>query len=290
MSTPLDASRPNAARMYDYWLGGKDNYEADRHAADAVRRLRPNVAEQALDNKKFQTRAITYVAGQGVRQFLDIGSGLPTSPPRTDGISPPRAEPPRAEPPRAEGTAPLWQATHEAAQAVVPEAVVAYVDNDPVAVAHSRALLADASRGVVAASGDMCDPRAILDDPEIRDAGFDLTAPACVLLACVLHFVDAKTARDITTTLTRALAPGSFLVISVGFAQGQAGQDFASTYNAQAGPRIYAHSWEQITALFDGLDLIPPGLADTATWRPERPETTRSDRSNMIVGGAGRRP
>jgi hypothetical protein len=94
--TPLDVTKPNIARMYDYWLGGKDNFEADREAAEAIRRQRPNIAEQALDNKKFQTRAISYVAGQGVRQFLDIGSGLPTSPVRADG------------------TAPLWLATHEA--------------------------------------------------------------------------------------------------------------------------------------------------------------------------------
>jgi SAM-dependent methyltransferase len=271
MSTSFDASRPNAARMYDYWLGGKDNYEADRQAADAVRRLRPNVAQQALENKKFQTRAITYLAGQGVRQFLDVGSGLPTSPARGDGA------------PR------LWRSTHEAAQEVVPDAVVAYVDHDPVAVAHSRALLGDASGRVVAADGDMRDPRVILHDAEIRAAGFDLAAPACVLLACILHFVDAATAKGIGTAFSRALAPGSFLVISVGFARGQAGQDFASTYNAQDGPRIYAHSWEEITALFDDLDLVPPGITNTSTWRPGSPGTTRTDDSSMIVGGVGRR-
>src|ERR1700758_4240283 len=98
MSASFDTSKPNVARMYDYWLGGKDNFEADRRAADAVRELRPNVAEQALENKMFQTGAVACVAGQGVRQFLDIGSGLPTSPAR------------------AAGHRPLWLATHEAAQ------------------------------------------------------------------------------------------------------------------------------------------------------------------------------
>ena len=143
---PLDVTKPNVARMYDYWLGGKDNFEADREAAEAIRQRRPNVAAQALDNKKFQTRAISYVAGQGVRQFLDIGSGLPTSPVR------------------AEGAGPLWRATHEAARAVVPDAMVGYVDCDPVAVAHSQALLAKGSREIVAVHGDMSrpggDPRA----------------------------------------------------------------------------------------------------------------------------------
>jgi hypothetical protein len=141
--TPLDVTKPNIARMYDYWLGGKDNFEADREAAEAIRRQRPNIAEQALDNKKFQTRAISYVAGQGVRQFLDIGSGLPTSPVRADGA------------------APLWLATHEAARNVIPDAMVGYVDYDPVAVAHSQALLASGGRQVVAVDGDMGDPEAI---------------------------------------------------------------------------------------------------------------------------------
>ena len=183
--TPLDLTKPNTARMYDYWLGGKDNFEADREAAEAIRQRRPNIAEQALDNKKFQTRAISYVAGQGVRQFLDVGSGLPTSPVR------------------AEGAAPLWLATHEAARAVVPDAMVGYVDYDPVAVAHSQALLASGSRQVVAVEGDMGDPEAILAHPGIRQAGLRLDLPACVILCCVLHFLDAETARDLVARFAR---------------------------------------------------------------------------------------
>ena len=191
------------------------------------------------------------MAGQGVRQFLDIGSGLPTSPVR------------------AEGAAPLWLATHEAARAVVPDALVAYVNYDPVAVAHSQALLASGSGQVVAVNGDMGDPEAILSHPGIRRAGFRLDAPACVILCCVLHFLDAATAKHVVSSLTRALAPGSYLIISIGWGQGQAGHDFASTYNAQDGPRIYAHSWDEITGLFDGLDLVSPGLVDCATWRAD---------------------
>jgi O-methyltransferase involved in polyketide biosynthesis len=173
MTQPLDTTKPNIARMYDYWLGGKDNFEVDRKAAEAVRERRPDVAEQALDNKKFLTRAVTYVAGQGVRQFLDIGSGLPTSPARTGNQAP-------------------WLSTHEAAGAAIADPVVAYVDYDPVAVLHSQALLTGGSRQVVAVDGDMRDPAAILAHPEIRGAGFDPNAPACVILACVLHFVDAR--------------------------------------------------------------------------------------------------
>jgi hypothetical protein len=258
--------------MYDYWLGGTDNFEADREAAEAVRRVRPNVGEQALDNKRFLTRAVTYVAGHGVRQFLDVGSGLPTSPVRTPG------------------TEPQWLATHEAARRVMPDAMVAYVDHDPVAVRHSRTLLGPDLPGVIATAGDMRDPKAILADDEIRASGFDLDAPACVVLACVLHFVDAETAHDIASAFTRMLAPGSYLVISVGFGRGQEGSDFASTYNAQHGPRIYSHSWEEITGLFDGLELVPPGIVETSAWLPGQPEAGLGDHAAMIVAGVGRRP
>jgi hypothetical protein len=270
MTTPFDTSKPNAARMYDYWLGGKDNFEPDRKAAEAVRQLRPEIAEQALDNKRFQTRAVTYVAQQGVRQFLDVGSGLPTFPPESGPGQ--------------------WLPTHEAARAVAPDATVAYVDYDPVAVLHSQALLTGGSGGIVAVLGDMRDPLAILGHGDIRGAGFDLGSPACVILACVLHFVDATTARGIVTTFAQALAPGSYLVISVGFAKGQAGQDFARTYTAQDGARMYAHSWEEITAMFGGLELVPPGIVDTSSWRAGWPETVRPERSSMIVAGVGRRP
>jgi hypothetical protein len=271
MTTPFDTTKPSAARMYDYWLGGKDNFEADRRAADAVRQLRPEVAEQALDNKKFQTRAVTYVARQGIRQFLDIGSGLPTSPAAVQG-----------EPP--------WLPTHEAAMAVAPDAMVAYVDHDPVAVLHSQALLTGGSPRVVAARGEMGDPPAILSDPDILGSGFDPASPACVILACVLHFVDAQTAHGVVATFAEALAPGSYLIISVGFAKGQVGREFARTYNAQDGARMHAHSWEEITAMFDGLELVPPGIVDASSWRAGWPETVRAERSSMIVAGVGRRP
>ena len=270
--TPLDVTKPNTARMYDYWLGGKDNFEADREAAEAIRQRRPNIAAQALDNKKFQTRAITYVAGQGVRQFLDIGSGLPTSPVR------------------GEGAAPLWLATHQAARAVSPDAMVGYVNYDPVAVAHSQALLASGSRQVVAVDGDMGDPEAILTHPGIRQAGFSLDVPACVILCCVLHFLDAETAQGVVASFVRALAPGSYLIISIGWAQGQDGQDFASTYNAQDGSRIYAHSRSDITAMFDGTDLLPPGIVDCATWRVDPAPPRPADQTSMILGAVARRP
>ncbi|HEX3963414.1 MAG TPA: SAM-dependent methyltransferase [Trebonia sp.] len=269
-SSYIDTSKPNIARMYDYWLGGKDNYEADRKAADAVQEFRPAIAEQALDNKRFLTRAVGYVAAQGVRQFLDVGAGLPTSP-------------------TASGTA-GWVATHRAAEQVVAEPVVAYVDYDPVAVAHSRALLIGGAPHVVAVNGDMHDPAAILADDDIRAAGLDLTAPACVILACVLHFVDAGTARDIVSGFTAALARGSYLLLSVGFARADAA-DFATTYNSQNGARIYAHSWDQITGFFDGLDLVPPGVVDSADWQPGAPQGGEGPaKDNFIAAAVARVP
>ena len=263
MAAPFDTATPNMARMYDYWLGGKDNFEADRRAADAVRAVRPEVTEQALDNKKFLTRAVRYVAEHGVRQFIDVGAGLPTSPATADSVTP------------------AWLATHEAA-AVTADPVVAYVDNDPVAVLHSQALLTGSGAGIVAVEADMRDPAGILAHPAIHGAGFDPGVPACVILACVLHFVDAPAARDIVSAFARALAPGSCLIASVGFSRDTA---FASTYNAQQGARIYAHSWDEIIGFFGGLELIPPGITDTASW----PLTPAAERSSMIAGGIARR-
>jgi SAM-dependent methyltransferase len=275
--TPGDETTPNSARMYDYWLGGTDNYPADRAAADAVAARRPEIAEQSRSNKRFQTRAVTYVAGQGIAQFVDIGAGLPTSPPA-------------ARPGAGAGAAPGWRSTHEAARAVIPDAVVAYADQDPVAVAHARRLLAGGSARVVAVRGDARDPAAILADDDLRRAGFDPAAPACVLLCCLLHFLDAPAARAVVRGVAAALAPGSYVIISLGFAPGTAGDDFARVYNAQDGPRVYAHSWAQITALFDGLDLVPPGLADVVDWRPGGRAAAGAGPSTMIVGGVGRRP
>lgn len=136
----------------------------------------------------------------------------------------------------------------------------------------------------------MHDPAAILADGDIRAAGLDLTAPACVILACVLHFVDTGTARDIVSGFTGALAPGSYLILSVGFAKADAA-GFASTYNSQNGARIYAHSWDQITGFFDGLDLVPPGVADSAQWQPGPPSSDAGPaKDNFIAAAVARVP
>lgn len=267
--TSFDVTRPNIARMYDYWLGGKDHFAADRRAADAVRDARPDVAELALDNKKFLTRAVGYVASQGVRQFLDVGSGLPTSPVRESGA------------------APLWLSTHESAMTAAPNPIVAYVDYDPVAVLHSRALLAGEDGRIVAVRGDMRGPQAILADDGLRKAGFDLAEPACVILACVLHFVDHGTAKRIVAEFAGSLVPGSYLVISVGYdGEKPPGEDFTDAYNAQDGPRVYRQSRDGVDALFDGLGVLPPGVVDASTWRAERPGDVPAGRAMILAGVA----
>ena len=127
-----------------------------------------------------------------------------------------------------------------------------------------------------------------MDAGTARGAGFDLTAPACVIMACILHFVDARTARGIVATLTEALAPGSYVIISVGFAPGQAGREFANAYNAQSGPRIYSHSWPEITGMFGALELVPPGLVDARAWQAGWPPTAPPEHDG-IVAGLGRK-
>jgi S-adenosyl methyltransferase len=162
---PFDTAKPNVARVWDYWLGGKDNFAADRELAQKMLELYPLSAQMARENRQFLGRAVGYVADQGIRQFIDVGAGLPTA-----------------------------VNTHDVACRAAPGAKVAYVDNDPVVLAHAQALLATAP-GVIALAGDMRDPDAILADPGLARL-IRLDEPVCVLLSGVLHFVDASTAAD----------------------------------------------------------------------------------------------
>ncbi len=252
----FDASRPNIARVYDFLLGGKDNYAADRAEAARLLEVFPLLPLRARQNRLFLARAVTWLAGQeGVRQFIDIGCGLPTA-----------------------------QNTHQVAQAVHPGCRVAYVDRDPVVIAHASALLS--APGVIAVQADLADPAGILADPALRDV-INLAEPAAVILAMVLHFMDAATARGITGAITGALAPGSFVVISAGSGDEQTGRMLAREY--QAGP-LYNHSPAQIGAFFEGLDLIPPGLTDAWAWEPGPAAPLRPGlRGGHILAGVGRK-
>ena len=180
----FDTSTPNIARVYDYWLGGKDNYAADRAEAERLIAVYPRLPFLARQSRLFLARAVQWLAKQGVTQFLDLGCGLPTG-----------------------------QNTHEVAQAVHPDCRVVYADADPIVVAHARALLQ--GPGVTAIRGDIAEPDAIL--AEVRAQRLvNLAEPTAVILAMVLHFFDAATASEIVTTFARAVTPGSYIVLSVG--------------------------------------------------------------------------
>ena len=252
----FDPTRPNIARVWDYWLGGKDNFAVDRELAQKMLEVHPPSARMAQENRRFLGRAVSYVAACGVRQFIDVGAGLPTA-----------------------------VNTHDIAREVDPEARVAYVDNDPIVISHARSLLAR-SAGVIAVPGDMRRPEAILADAGLTEL-IDLAEPACVILSGVLHFVDAGTARDVTAAFARALAPSSYLIISVGSGNPSEGENFTSAYTAA---QVYIHTQEQILSFFDGLDLVPPGVVSVRGWHGGRPATNLKPRTATFLGGVARKP
>jgi len=252
---PFDPTRPNIARVWDYWLGGKDNFAADRELAEKMLAIHPVSAQMARENRQFLGRAVSYVAACGVRQFVDVGAGLPTA-----------------------------VNTHDIARSIDPQARVAYVDNDPIVISHARSLLAK-SPGVIAVPGDMRDPERILADAGLADL-IDLAEPACVILSAVLHFADAGTAREVAATFARAIVPGSYLIISVGSGSPSEGENFTSAYTAA---RIYIHSREEILSFFDGLDLVPPGVVPVPLWRSEGAALDGQAPTATFIGGVARK-
>jgi S-adenosyl methyltransferase len=244
----LDTGRAHPARIYDYWVGGRDNFAADRQAGAQVAELAPWVVSGARGNRAFLGRAVSWLAETGVVQFLDIGAGLPGA-----------------------GN------VHEIAQAVNPAARTVYVDNDELVLVHARALLARDAR-TVAVAGDARDPAAILADPDVR-SHLDLGRPVAVLLVALLHFiVDQAQAAGIVASLRDRLAPGSYLAISHVAdlpdavqrpGRAAATRAAADLYDSLASP-FALRSPEQITALFDGFDLVPPGVVPAHLWHPRR--------------------
>jgi hypothetical protein len=253
---PFDPTKPNIARVWDYWLGGKDNFAVDRELAQKMLEVHPPSAQMARENRRFLGRAVNYVAACGVRQFIDVGAGLPTV-----------------------------VNTHDIAQEVAPEARVAYVDNDPLVISHARSLLAK-SPGVIAVPGDMRNPEHILADGGLAEL-IDLAEPACVILSAVLHFTDAGTARGVTATFARALAPGSYLIVSVGSGNPSEEENFTSAYTAA---RIYVHSRDEILGFFNGLELVPPGVVSVRGWYGGRKAPSLKPRTATFLGGVARKP
>ncbi|MFD0687835.1 SAM-dependent methyltransferase [Actinomadura fibrosa] len=237
---PEHALTPNVARMYDYFLGGKDNYACDRDAADEVERVLPTVAGVARANRAFLQRAVRYVAERGIDQFLDIGTGLPT-----------------------QGN------VHEIARTVQPATRVVYADNDPVVVAHARALVStDEQTAVIQA--DVRDPDPLLADPQVH-ALLDFERPLCVLFVAVLHFVsDAEGPAGLMRRYIDAIPPGSHVILSHAAIEEQRNMQVGQTYRStSANAPLVARTREEVTALLDGLTILDPGVVPLHEWRPQ---------------------
>jgi O-methyltransferase involved in polyketide biosynthesis len=253
----FDSDTPNMARVYDYWLGGKDHYAADRAEAERLLAIYPPLRDLVRENRAFVTQAVTWAARQGIAQFIDLGAGLPASPP-----------------------------VHRAVRAVLPAARVAYVDVDPVVLSHARALLAT-DDGVTAVAADLRDPAAVLAHPQLR-AVIDLREPVCVILAAVLHFLDADAARAVTGGYARLMAPGSTLIISVArYDDEMLGKRLSAEYTAAT---WHNHSHADVVSFFAGLDLVGPGVTEAQTWRAWMPEPVMRHRDGHVLAGVARKP
>ena len=264
----IDPTVPSVARMYDYYLGGKDSFPADREAAEQVialgRELGSDIREGAAANRAFLIRGVRHLARSGVRQFLDLGTGLPTQ----DNV-------------------------HQVAQRVTPEAKVVYSDNDPIVLTHARALLAD-NPSTVIVDADVREPEAIL---EAAAGHLDFTRPVAVVIAAVLHFLhdDAEVAR-IIETLRRPLVPGSYLMISHGYAEPgrtdhRKAEQVRGIYRRSTAGMLAWRDRESLLGWFAGLDVLDPGVVPVQRWRNEDDpyDWTGLDRGG-VLGGVARVP
>jgi O-methyltransferase involved in polyketide biosynthesis len=251
----FDASVPNMSRVYDYWLGGKDHYAADRAEAGRLLEIYPPLADLVRENRAFITEAVGWAARQGTTQFIDLGAGLPATP-----------------------------SVHQAARDILPAARVAYVDTDVVVLSHIRALLATGD-GVTAVAADLRDPDAVLADPDLR-AVIDPARPAAVILGAVLHFLDADTARAVTARYARLLVPGSYLIISCASYDDEAlAKRLAAEYTAAT---WHNHTPAGIESFFAGLELVGPGITEAKNWRAWLPEPVPCHRAGHVLAGVGR--
>jgi hypothetical protein len=259
----IDTKRANAARVYDYWLGGSHNFLADQDAARAISAVQPSVRMSAHANRAFLGRAVRFLAANGIRQFLDIGSGIPT-----------------------EGN------VHEIAQRADPDSRIVYADVDPVAVAHSRAIL-DGSKGAAVIEADLREPLEILQNAAVHDM-IDFERPVGLLLVAVLHFIgDSEEPWRLVATLRDALAPGSYLAICHGTSEGTPAALRAAerVYNRSVATSVRVRPRADILAFFDGFDLVEPGLVYIPEWRPDSPEDVPEDPTKYWgLVGVGRKP
>ncbi|MBM2615901.1 SAM-dependent methyltransferase [Actinoplanes sp. LDG1-06] len=253
----FDTSVPHPARRYDYWLGGKDNFAADRESGDAIAAQFPGIRTAVVENRRFLRRAVTYLAeSEGVRQFLDVGTGLPTA-----------------------GN------THEVAQGIAGETRVVYVDNDPLVLAHARALLTGATSYVDA---DARDPGKILEEARRT---LDFEQPIALMLLAVLHFVtDDDDPYGLVRTFVEALPPGSFVALSHASGDWLPAEVVASITSGRHGAgRLRSQS--EVARFFDGLDVLPPGVVPLPEWRDGTEEKPRPEAAEVsMYAGIARKP
>jgi len=261
----IDTTKPQAARMYDYYLGGKDNFAADRETAQALMKIVPTIRAAARENRAFLGRAVRYlVAEAGIRQFLDIGTGLPSA-----------------------------NNVHEVAQDVEPSCRIVYVDNDPLVLAHARALLTSSAEGKTAyIEADLRDPEKILQHPVTRQT-LDFTKPVALMLVAVLHFLrDADGPRQIVETLLGALPSGSYLVASHATPEyyPDRGAAAARLYNERGVPFQFRLADEFAGVAFQGLEMVDPGLVPVSEWRPDSDAPIPLAAEIAWDGGVARKP
>jgi hypothetical protein len=257
----IDTSRPHPARMYDYYLGGKDNYEVDRAAAQRVIDLFPDIVPMARANREFMHRAVRYMVDSGIRQIIDIGTGIPTLP-----------------------------NTHQVAHEVSPEVHVAYVDNDPIVATYAGAHLVGAGdTGFLL--GDLRDPESVLRHPTVSKL-IDLGRPVGLMLVAVLHFVrDDEDPAGLVAAYRDALPAGSHLVLSHTTGDfhrldGDAGEARDVYRDRGATATLTLRSHEEVLGFFDGFELVEPGLVQSPLWRPDGPVPTEQELARLgFYGG-----
>ncbi|MDB1089423.1 SAM-dependent methyltransferase [Streptomyces sp. ACA25] len=257
----IDTSVPHSARIWNYWLGGKDNYEIDRIAGDQYRELFPGIVDGARIARYFLARTIRYLAAEeGIRQFLDVGTGLPT----VDN-------------------------THQVAQRVAPESRIVYVDNDPLVLVHAHALLTSTPEGTTEyIEADLHDPEAIL---EAAAGTLDFNRPVAVVLSGILgHVADYDEARTIVRRLMEGVPSGSCLSLHDATDTDPAWVSAQQHYNESGAIPYHLRSPEQIAGFFEGLELVEPGVVPTPRWRPEVAMVEEGTEAGAGVGGVGRKP
>ena len=257
----FDTSVAHVARVYDYWLGGKDNFAADRAAGDQAIQAFPNIPLSARANRAYQARVVRFLAGEaGVRQFLDIGTGIPTA-----------------------------NHTHQVAQSVAPESRVVYVDNDPVVLLHARALLASHPAGATDyVDADLRDPQKILDDAARL---LDFRRPVAVMLMAILQHVDDEhDPYAIVAELMGAVPPGSYLALShpASDIDAEAMAKMAGVLNQMMAEKVTFRDHDAVAGFFAGLELVEPGLVQASKWRPSNEMEAASPAA--LWAGVARKP